>query len=107
MTNIGLVDPLGPRQILSGTSDTVLGGDTIIYWNSQTASAKTESIFGAGTVQSFKNVIIKDAAGTAGTYNITIIPTSGTIEGSGSFVMNSNFQSINLVSDGVSNWMVT
>ena len=50
--------------------------------------------------------IIKDVAGGAGTYNITIARTgSDTIDGQTSQVINSNYASVTLVSDG-SNWCI-
>lgn len=49
---------------------------------------------------------IKDSTGNAGTHNITINPhASETIDGASSKVINFNFGSVNLVSDGT-NWLL-
>ena len=60
-----------------------------------------------------ETIIIKDEIGTAGTSPITVTPQSGnTIDGTGSFVLNSNFESITLQCDWYSgmilipNWIV-
>lgn len=94
----------GVRLVASGTTDTVLATDTFIGWNSSTTSAKAESI-SAGTFAG-QTVIIKDAIGTAGTYNITVTASGCTIDGQATKVMSNNLESIGLKWDGVSNWMV-
>ena len=55
-------------------------------------------------------VIIKDAAGTAATKPITVIPTNGvpageTIDGAATATISTNYGSMRLVSDGVSAWL--
>jgi hypothetical protein len=52
-------------------------------------------------------VQIKDVYGNANTYNITITPVSGTIDGGAAFVLSSNKAAVTLQADGTSNWMVT
>lgn len=47
--------------------------------------------------------VIKDAQGDAFINNITIVPPSGTIDGSATAVINTNYSSITLIFDG-SNW---
>ena len=71
---------------------------------------------GTGAVTSFtlptaqtvsgRTIIIKDAGGNAGTNNITI-DTEGaeTIDGAGTLVINSDYSSVSLYSDG-SNWFI-
>jgi hypothetical protein len=52
--------------------------------------------------------VIKDASGLANTYNITITPAGAdTIDGAASLVLNSNYASVTLTSDGVSNWEIS
>lgn len=48
---------------------------------------------------------IKDITGSSETNNITINPLSGTIDGASSLIINSNYGSAHLVSDGV-NWFI-
>jgi len=92
------------RTISNGTSDVASLTDNLIAWNSATASPKTETIPAPTTVGD--SITIKDKIGTAGTYNITITPVSGTIDYSASFVLSSNYNAVTLVADGISNWMV-
>lgn len=46
---------------------------------------------------------VKDGSGNAGTYNITISPSQGDIDGGDNFVLNSNWQSISFYFNGT-NW---
>ena len=48
---------------------------------------------------------IKDVAGNAGTFNITITPATGTIDGAATFVLSTNYASVTLYSDGT-NYLV-
>ena len=92
------------RIISSGTSDTASASDHLIAWNSASASAKTETIPSPTLIGD--TYVIKDAYGNAATYNITITPVSGTIDNASSYVLNSNLQSVTIVANGSSNWMV-
>jgi len=52
-----------------------------------------------------REVIVKDVSGNASTGNITINPAgSDTIDKAVGFVLNSNYASVRIVADGVSNW---
>ena len=77
-------------------------------WQSSTTAGKTETI--GGTCNSSTNgytIIVKDEIGTAGAYGIVIYPQSGnTIDNQGGFAITSNFESITLQCDGVSNWII-
>ncbi|MDP2688963.1 MAG: hypothetical protein Q8P48_02510, partial [Deltaproteobacteria bacterium] len=42
-------------------------------------------------IQTGHEVVIKDEAGDAGTYNITIVPGSGTIDGAASVAISANY----------------
>jgi hypothetical protein len=44
--------------------------------------------------------LIKDSTGQAGTHNITVTPAAGNIDGSATFVMNINFQSVGVTYTG-------
>lgn len=48
---------------------------------------------------------IKDSVGSAAANNITITPSSATIDGAASFVININYGSVDIVSDGA-NWFI-
>jgi hypothetical protein len=50
-------------------------------------------------------LIIKDKTGQAGTHNITLTASSGNIDGSGTYVLSTNFASVILIADG-SNFFV-
>ena len=91
-------------KITSGTSYTAQSTDALIALNSSTLSAKSITIPSASV--SGKSYTIKDEYGNAGAYNITIAPTSGTIDNSSSFVISQNYGSITLIADGSTNWMV-
>jgi hypothetical protein len=86
-----------PYTVVSGDAQSVLSVDT--------SAARTINLPAATTAMYF---IIKDSTGSCATNNITIVPDgTDTIEASNSsFVMNSNFQSIGLISDGISAWLV-
>lgn len=92
------------RTIQTGTSDTASATDTWIAWNSASAAPKTQTI-PAGTFNG-QTFSVKDARGTAATFNMTITPASGTIDGQASYVMTLAFQSISLKWDGASNFIV-
>ena len=49
---------------------------------------------------------LADSSGNAATNNITIIPTGAAINGSGTFVLNSDYQFVTLTCDGT-NWFVS
>lgn len=49
--------------------------------------------------------IVKDGKGDAATNNITITPASGTIDGSPTYVINTNYGSVSFFGDGT-NWLI-
>lgn len=53
-----------------------------------------------------RSVTIKDKSGAAASNNITVTPASGTIDGSSTKLINTNYGSLTLVSDGT-NWFIT
>lgn len=52
-------------------------------------------------------VTIKDSSGTAGANNLTIDANgTDTIDGAGTYVINTNYGFVSLMSDGISEWQV-
>ena len=89
------------RSISGATTLDTTTTDYIVLANS--SSAGFTITLPAAT--SGRKLIIKDSGGSAQTNNITISPASGTIDGASTFVLNNNYQSVDLVSDGT-NWFV-
>jgi hypothetical protein len=89
------------RSISGATTLDTTTTDYIVLANS--SSAGFTITLPAAT--SGRKLVIKDSGGSAQTNNITISPASGTIDGASTFVLNNNYQSVDLVSDGI-NWWV-
>ena len=89
------------RSISGATTLDTTTTDYIVLANS--SSAGFTITLPAAT--SGRKLIIKDSGGSAQTNNITISPASGTIDGASTFVLNNNYQSVDLVSDGT-NWFI-
>lgn len=89
------------RSITGATTLDTTTTDYIVLANS-TSAAFTVTLPAA---TSGRKIIIKDSGGSAQTNNITVSPASGTIDGAASFVINNNYQSIDLVSDGTNWWI--
>lgn len=91
------------RTTVSDASYTALAIDYIIAYTSLT-TGRTVTLKDATTLDSGQTYVIKDEAGTAGTNNITIATTGGqTIDGAATKVINTNYGSMKLYSNG-SNW---
>jgi hypothetical protein len=103
----GLTTPLAStaRRITTGSSDAAGANDQTIVWASVTAAAKAESIPACSTSVR-ADIFVKDEQGTAATYNITITPTSGTIEGAATYVISTAKGAVRLRCDGAGNYMV-
>jgi hypothetical protein len=83
----------------TATSSNYLIGFTAI------STGRTVTLPAASTMTN-KTIIIKDESGSAGTYNITVDGDgSETIDGAATKVINVNFGSITIYSNG-SNWFV-
>ena len=95
------------RVISSGTTDTASTTDGTIAWNSSSASGKTENLYACNGGSNGKVLYVKDAIGTASTYQITLVPNgSDTIDGSASYFLAFNYQSATLQCLGATNnWM--
>lgn len=93
------------REINSGTSDTATTNDSVIAWNSSSASPKTENI-PAGTFNG-QSFTVVDEYGTAQLYNITINILGGaTINGASSYVIAANNESVTMKWNGTSNYII-
>lgn len=80
---------------------TTLGNDYVIAVN--TSAARTINLIASPvTGQSYR---IKDATGTAGTFNITVTPNAGTIDGVATYIINTNYGSVDVVYNG-SQWSI-
>lgn len=90
------------------SNTTILSTDTFsAYSVDTTGGAVAITLPAAGDVIHGRFYLIKDAGGAAGTNNITITPDgSDLIDGAASFVINSNYKSYMIISDGVSSWQV-
>lgn len=94
------------RIVITGTLDLSTSADGAILWASPDGFAKNESIYACNAGASGNILIIKDEIGTAASYAITMTPVTGTIDHSSSYIMNFNFQSVQLLCDGASNWII-
>ena len=116
--SIGATTPgSGAFTTLSTTGTSVFGGS--IRVRVRTAISTTDSLSATtdyfvcafnGAAPATENLpatpatgltfLIKDCGGSAATNNITITPAAGNIDGSGTFVMNTNFQAIAVTYSG-------
>ena len=87
-----------------GSSTTVLQTDYVLRCIQN--SAITISLPPKATSEGMI-LIFKDALGTAASNNITIDPDSAeTIDGSSSYIINTNKSSVTLICDGINGWMI-
>jgi hypothetical protein len=101
-----VVSPGGGQQVKvyvvpSGTTYSATTSDYIIVVNKVTGSATAVNL--PATPPQGMALIIKDGKGDASTNNITITPASGTIDGSTSVVLSTNYAVARLVYNG-SQW---
>ena len=88
---------------VAGATYTVLRTDDIIHSTYSATGAVTITIPTALMAEK-KTFTIKDAGGKAGTNNITIY-SADNIDGSATYVINSDYDSITIYSDG-NNWFI-
>lgn len=96
------------RTVSSGTSDSVATADQngTVAWNSNSTSAKSESLFACTSLISGFTVTIKDQYGSAGTYPITI-SSSSNIDGQPVYIMSFNYQAVTLQCNGTTTtWII-
>lgn len=96
-------DTLPATMITTGATYTVVDDDFFIGWNSDTLSAKTLTL---GVPDVDKTLTVKDAAGDANSFPITVTASGCTIDGGATFVIDGNYQAVSFKWDGTSNWMV-
>lgn len=70
-----------------------------------TTAPRTITLPNAATAGLGKIYVIKDESGGAGTNNIMIDTAGGNIDGAANFVMNTNYGSVNVYTDGA-NWFI-
>ena len=88
-----------------GQTYVVLATDYIV--NIKGTGARAVTLQAAADAGVGRILVIKDGDGNASSANITINRgASDTIDSATSVVINSNYGSVSLVSDGVSKWMV-
>lgn len=86
---------------------TINPSDTFVFLSVDTTAARAITLPLANSVASGRIYIIKDATGSANSFNITLIPQgSDTIDNESSYVYDSDLGSIWVIGDGVSSWKV-
>ncbi len=102
MTAISQGLNLNPRIVTAAGSVTLTSTDyTVII--EKTVGAATPVILPTNVLG--EAFIVKDGKGDAATNNITLTPLSGTIDGSPTYVINTNYGSVSIVGDGT-NWLI-
>ena len=87
---------------------TISPAATYVYIKVDTTAARQITLPLASSVADGRIYIIKDISGSANTYPITLVRQgSDLIDGSSSYIYNSNYGSIWIVGDSVSNWYIS
>ncbi len=97
------------RSITAGTSDSATAQDYygFIAWKSAVASAKTETLPACVLSNNGVTITVVDEQGTAGTNNITVSASAGTVGGAANTPILTNNGGLILNCDGAhTNWMV-
>jgi len=87
-----------PRIVTAAGAITVNSYDHVIFANKTVGAATTVNLPASPTAGD--EYIIKDAKGDAGANNITITPAAGTIDGSGTLVISTNYGKARIVYSG-------
>lgn len=94
------------RTAVNNADYVIPATDYLISMENLSAS-RTVTVPDASTIFAGRTFIIKDADGLAATWNIVLDPAgTDTIDGAATMTMATNYQSVTLMSDGVSNWEV-
>ncbi len=106
----GYVPPIQPSSdITTITTNTyiVLSSDNTINVDTNTINSMCTLTLPLISTIGQKRYFITDISGKAGIYNIRVIPSgSDTIIGTNSVTINSNYSSISMYNDEVSNWIL-
>lgn len=95
------------RTVSTGTTDSATSLDGTIAWNSATTGAKTETLYACNSGSKANKLVIKDQYPSASTYSITLTPNgSDTIDGSASYILAFNLQSVTIQCNGSGSWLV-
>lgn len=86
------------RVITTSGAVTVLKYDYILVINKTVGAATTLNLPANPSIGDYYT--IKDGKGDAGANNITVTPAAGNIDGGGTYVMNTNYQSVTVVYNG-------
>ena len=90
------------------TNLTIGAADITVYINVDTTAIRTITLPLANSVSPGRFYYINDKDGLSNTNNITIATAGGDlIQGSTSFLVDSNYSAITLVSDGAGQWLVS
>src|SRR3990167_352486 len=79
----------GQRRAVADAAHAATRYDAYIAYTSLTAGRQVT--LPVTNLQAGHEVIVKDESGAAGTYNITMVPTSGTIDGAASVAISTNY----------------
>jgi hypothetical protein len=96
-------------QTQAVSSNLTIGpSDTFVYLIVDTTADREITLPLANAVTAGRIYIIKDSSGQSNTNNITVSAAgSDTLDGESSQILNSNYGSWTLVTDGVSNWYIS
>lgn len=101
-TSSGLVKKV--RVVIAAGAVTVATTDWLVVVNKTVGAATVVNL--PATPTTGTEFVIKDGKGDANSNNLTVTPAAGNIDGSGTFVMNVNYQSATFVYNG-SSWSIT
>jgi hypothetical protein len=90
---------LGYREVVDAGNYTMIGDKNVIGMN-KTVSATTTIIVSMASLTAGVPYTVKDVKGDCDSYNITITPDSGTIDGAASYALNNPYQSVTFFKDG-------
>ena len=94
-----------PRIVTSSANATLLATDGLVCFNRTSSPAATTVTLEANPVPGVVHRI-KDMAGNAATYPITVQPASGTIDGAANFIISQNRGALTVEFNG-SEWSIT
>jgi hypothetical protein len=77
------------RTVIAAGDITAATSDIVICVNKTSGAATAVNLFATPTTGSL--LVVKDCKGDAASNNITVTPAAGNIDGSGTFVINSNY----------------